>query len=598
MDAAMQRFASTFSSDAQVKLLAIKAKYSIDQNDIEAFELNSGGKLTEAKLSEFEKNLEEEAASKLKKAQSKKQQQDLANSKKRKFEASFGMQRSKPLTATKYDVTPERKRPYGVPVPVPDARTELPTTDAPGALTPDPPPRHAEVVLKTSINEKLAGPPPDGATAAPEISILGDNSWHKSKDQSLPYSWMDDSVESRSNAADARLQRFEKLVVESLCQKYGEDVQEGQLGANSQAEVVVCGRILPEFEGKPNEQSLLLEGSRESCRGKSVRLVTSECPDVVAFPGQIVGVVGRSSPSGHQFGNFHARYFASGLPLNLKEPSKTASPLHVMTAAGPFSLRDDLNFAPIETVFQRAMDTRPQALFLLGPLLDSNNLRVQEGDCRAPGSNHSRTLQEVYMNQIVPLLTRLCIELRQSSPHTKVMLVPSLDEALIFHPLPQPPMDLTMCLEGNPLAVLQRQGVGFLSNPCMVKVNDVSIAVSSADALSPVLRDLVFRSNGKRIEEALRQLLLQRTLFPVFPRSHPVSEAHADALNFPDDAMPDICLFPSAVAAGSGTFVDDCLFLNPGPLCRATLGTFAEVVVHQGESALPDRVRVDIQKLC
>jgi len=262
------------------------------------------------------------------------------------------------------------------------------------------------------------------------------------------------------------------------------------------------------------------------------------------------------------------------------------------------SSRDDLNFAPLETLFHRAMETRPQALILLGPLVDVNNLRVQEGDCYAPGSAVTRGLDEVYGHHIVPLLTRLCQELRQSSPNTKVMLVPSLDEALVFHPLPQPPMDLTMCLEGNPLAPLQRLGVRFLSNPASIKVNDVSMVVSSADALSPVLRDLVLRPNGKRIEEALRQLLLQRSLFPVFPRSHPVSEANADALSFPNDSIPEVCIFPSAVGPGSGTFVDNCLFLNPGPLCRATTGTFAEIVVHQGESSLQERVRVDIQKFC
>merc|ERR1712146_623460 len=159
-------------------------------------------------------------------------------------------------------------------------------------------------------------------------------------------------------------------------------------------------------------------------------------------------------------------------------------------------------------------------------------------------------------------------------------------------------MDLSMCLEGSPMVSLQRQGVRFLPNPSYIKVNDVSIAVSSTDVLSPVLRDLVFRSSGKRIEETLRQFLLQRTLFPVYPRSNQVSEANADALNFPDGIVPEICIFPSAVVSGSGTFVDDCLFLNPGPLCRATLGTFAEVVIHQGGSSLQERVRVDIQKLC
>lgn len=591
MDAVLQKLGATFSSDGQVKWLALHEKYRFDHNDVEAFKINTNGKLLESNLAEFETHLEEEALKKKKKDVAKNQKHATATAKKRKFEQSFGL-RDMMSVAKNYDITPERKRSHK-PVLEATAASEVASTES--VMTPDPSPRTAAVTLKTSINEKLHRLSPQ-ERVAPDITVLGDTSWYTHKDGQQPYSWMDDAVESRSNACDARLQSFEKAIIESLCQKFGEDVQEGQVGANSQAQVALCGRILCEYEGKLNEQSLVLEGSRQSCRGARVRLVTSECSEVAAFPGQIVGVVGRTSPSGKQF---HASHFAPGLPVSAAAASRTTStPLHVIVAAGPFSRRDDLDFAPLEALCQHAIETQPQALVLLGPLVDVNNLRVQEGDCCAPHSDDTRGLDEVYANHVVPLLSRLCHELRQKSPNTKVMLVPSLDEALVFHPLPQPPMDLSMCLDGNPLASLQRLGVCFLPNPAYIKVNGVSIAASSTDALSPLLRDLVLRSNGKRIEEAQRLLLLQRTLFPVFPRSHSVSESHADALSFPSGTTPDVCIFPSAIGPGSGTFVDDCLFLNPGPLCRATLGTFAEVTVHEGASALHERARVDIQKIC
>merc|ERR1719183_1425769 len=113
------------------------------------------------------------------------------------------------------------------------------------------------------------------------------------------------------------------------------------------------------------------------------------------------------------------------------------------------------------------------------------------------------------------------------------------------------------------------------------------MSVSSSDALSPVLRELVLRPAERKIEEALRLLLCQRTLFPVLPRDPvQVSEARAGALAFPfvDGAVPDLCIFPSAAGGATGTFVDGTAFVNPGLLCRGVLGTFADVMV------LPDRV--------
>merc|ERR1719199_714719 len=131
-------------------------------------------------------------------------------------------------------------------------------------LTPDPLSRHAAVTLKTTVNDKLPGPPAGGARAAVKVELLGDNSWWLGK-RGEAYAWMDDSVESRSAAIEMRLSKLEKPIVDHLCAKHGEDVVEGVVGANAQTEVALCGRILCEEEGKLNERSLLLEGSRASC---------------------------------------------------------------------------------------------------------------------------------------------------------------------------------------------------------------------------------------------------------------------------------------------------------------------------------------------
>merc|ERR1711970_1402983 len=109
-----------------------------------------------------------------------------------------------------------------------------------------------------------------------------------------------------------------------------------------------------------------------------------------------------------------------------------------------------------------------------------------------------------------------------------------------------------------------------------IRIGGLGISVTSSDALSPVLRDLVLRPEGKKIQESLRHLLRQRTLFPALPRDPPqVSEARASALDFPAGSVPDVCIFPSQIGGLSAAFVEDVTFVNPGSVCRpAALGSF------------------------
>ncbi|CAJ1328034.1 unnamed protein product [Effrenium voratum] len=142
---------------------------------------------------------------------------------------------------------------------------------------------------------------------------------------------------------------------------------------------------------------------------------------------------------------------------------------------------------------------------------------------------------------------------------------------------------------------LQRMGVRFLPNPAHLEINGVKVSLTSADALSPMLRELVVQ--GDKVQEALRLLLHQRCLFPMVPREPAqVCEARAQALDFP--AAPHLCIFPSLCGSMSATSVDGTLFLNPGPLCEAAgPGTFAELWVAEGQGSLKERMRVDFKKI-
>ena len=145
---------------------------------------------------------------------------------------------------------------------------------------------------------------------------------------------------------------------------------------------------------------------------------------------------------------------------------------------------------------------------------------------------------------------------------------------------------------------LLQLGVQMLPNPAHVRVGGFRVTLSSSDVLSPIVRELVLRPKENKIEEALRALLHQRTLFPAVPRepAH-VSEARSAALDFPDGIAPDLCVFPSVLGLAKA-FVDDSVFLNSGMLCRGALGSFAEINIAAAVGTpLRERVKVDVQKL-
>merc|ERR1711920_327798 len=263
---------------------------------------------------------------------------------------------------------------------------------------------------------------------------------------------------------------------------------------------------------------------------------------------------------------------------------------------------------PLEQLLEHAVKQKPQVLVILGPLLDSGNQKVSSGDMTLPGEAEEEpcSYEEVYTQHLLPLLHRGLAPLRRAQPPTEIFIVPSLDDLLCFHPLPQPPLDamLSGALEDGALNQLRMLGVKFLPNPAHLLINGLEVSLTSADALSPLLREIVLRPEGKKIEEALRLLLYQRTLFPVVPRDPPqVCEARAAAFDFPTGTVPDVCIFPSMSGVASGTFVDNTVFVNPGTLCRpSALGSFAELWLAPGRGTdggafLRECVRVDIQKV-
>ncbi len=59
--------------------------------------------------------------------------------------------------------------------------------------------------------------------------------------------------------------------------------------------------------------------------------------------------------------------------------SVIAGPLSVLVAAGPFSLSGDLQYQPLQSLLELCNDKRPDILLLLGPFVDAEHGKIQNG---------------------------------------------------------------------------------------------------------------------------------------------------------------------------------------------------------------------------
>jgi len=135
-----------------------------------------------------------------------------------------------------------------------------------------------------------------------------------------------------------------------------------------------------------NASSILLEGTKEISSGQSVPLDVSMVKEYSFFPGQIVAVEG-SNPTGKKI-VVNAVTTPSVNPTP-KTDISFSERLNIMVASGPFTLSDDLDFAPMQDLIDRITATHPHLVILLGPFLDAKNKKIESGDLE-------RTFQEEF----------------------------------------------------------------------------------------------------------------------------------------------------------------------------------------------------------
>nr|XP_019049362.1 hypothetical protein I302_03148 [Kwoniella bestiolae CBS 10118]OCF28292.1 hypothetical protein I302_03148 [Kwoniella bestiolae CBS 10118] len=412
------------------------------------------------------------------------------------------------------------------------------------------------------------------------------------------YRYMFEKISQRSEALDDSIDDY----AENIKDAYG--ISElGDPHFVSEESIYTVGRILspPTDTSKATTTSLFLESSRLLGAGKRIALrfapahnlkVRGGAPGVKGFglfPGCLACVKGRNGGGGA----FVVEEVLLPAPSALAQSSASelldfqygdklkGQPISMMTAAGPYTLEDDLSYAPLSALAEVVSRERPDVLLLLGPFVDSQHPFIVSGAI-------TQTPNDIFRDQV----SRRLQNILDASPGTVIILVPSVRDVISRHmAFPQSMLDKEV------LGLPKR--VKVLPNPCTFSINEVIVALSSVDILFHLRREELYQRaeeaepdpemKGTEVKDAmanlLRHVLGQRSFYPIFPPPETsAADLNLDVTHYPllkmDGPAPDVLILPSKLKHFS-KIVDSTLVINPAYLARPhTAGTFAKVYIH------------------
>ena len=378
---------------------------------------------------------------------------------------------------------------------------------------------------------------------------------------------------------------------------------EGRSGRSYAPSCLTCELILTPVSFFPHLSLSLYISDTEM-----LPLDVRDLPSFSLFPGQVVAVRGvnnngralrcellREGP-----GALAPRGVAPARIME-RQTARQGRPLRMIVAAGPFTCAADQRYEPLDALIAVVREEAPDALLLLGPLMDAENAEIKSGTLHL-------AFDDMFRSQVTPRL----VSLQQALPAMRIIVQPSPRDVVHSHVFPQPPL--------RPAQLGGPAGIFGVANPAMVGVDEFSIGAVNCDVLFQLGAREVSRlapagDTPDRMSRLCRHLLRQRTFFPLDPAA---PETPLDPVLGGDDAgiefgawTPDMVVLPS-VLKPFAKVVDGVVFVNPGPLAKGQGGgTYASVSVypldqgaldaHGGSVSMPvgaaGRTRVDIKRV-
>lgn len=419
------------------------------------------------------------------------------------------------------------------------------------------------------------------------------------------YRYMYTSLSERVSALEFHRESLQA----DMCEAYNIPLESIQpLGTASQEPIWVSGRVQCETaEGKINKASIVLQGS-----GRRVQLDVSELSSFSLFSGQVVLVEGVCS-NGKKI---TAKRIIEGvnkpkltsLPSKLLEFHHSAQyqggePLKIMTASGPFTPSDNLNYQPLLDFLSQVVSLKPDVVILTGPFVDVSQPLLASGDVTLEDeengiSPHNASFEMVFIEKVIRdgFMSLFNNEEDGEIIPTNFILIPSLLDGHHEMVFPQPPFGdrdrvVTEYFE-EPLGILNipfskdkdiRKRVHLMPNPSMFRVNEVLFGVCSNDLLFSMSSDEISQGiEGNRLLRLSSHILQQQSFNPQFPvPSNLLSQVDfRQQKHWKLKLNPDILILPSKLSVLAKD-IQNTLVVNPGFLVKGNSGgSYAEISIH------------------
>lgn len=189
-------------------------------------------------------------------------------------------------------------------------------------------------------------------------------------------------------------------------------------------------------EGRMNATTVMLEGSRATSGGARIEVDLSHLKsDYSLFPGQIVAIEGHNTTGRRLV----AQRLCEGAPhppnesraadlLRFHANVQDGAPLKIVTASGPFTTADNLDYQPMLDLLQMLLseqqDAPPDVVVLTGPFVDMRHPAVASGQTVVEDS--FVPLEVLFAHKVAQVLE----EFYENAAHaTQFILQPSLDDA-------------------------------------------------------------------------------------------------------------------------------------------------------------------------
>jgi len=374
-----------------------------------------------------------------------------------------------------------------------------------------------------------------------------------------PYKFMFERLRDRAAVLDETICRLG----ERLTDKYGlGEAQDTNVPHPEQH--TVLGRVACDAEGRLNSNSVVIQGSMDTCGGHVIPLDVRNISEYSLFPGQIVGL-DSSNPN-------TSRLLASKVYSNASDPppKPTLAPgssLSMVVACGPYTTSDTFLYRPLHDILDYIKEHNPHVAILNGPFVDSKHPKIEETT-----ESFDKMFDDIYA-AIASVLDEV---------KTHVVLVPSTRDAHHDFVYPTPPFGLY-----GPSHELYNPRLHSVPDPSLLNINGVTVGVTSTDILLHLGKEEIAfpPRSGDRLKRLASHVTHQQSFYPLYP---PSEELNVDYERLEQHAQlpfaPHLLLLPSDLVHFVKEVEPGCVAVNPGRITKGTgPGMFARLTVSCSE---------------